>query len=509
MAQPLQSINITAPGFAGLNTQDSPINLEPVFAAVANNCIIDRYGRVGARKGYTQDTTETNSNLGSSAGIEALGEYIDDAGSQIVFSAGNNKIMSGVATLVDVTPAAYTITANDWKMVNFNAHMYFFQRGYQPLVYSSATAAVATMSATAGSAGTPPQGNEAIAAYGRLWVADFAADKSTIYWSDLLNGRAWTGGSTGSIDLSKVWPSGYDEIVALAAHNGFLIIFGKRSILVYSGAAAPATMVLADAINGIGCVSRDSVAYTGADIIFLDKTGVRSLGRTIQEKSIPIGDVSKNVRDDLVDLIATADAPIKCFYSPENAFYLVTFKDINTTYCFDTRRPLEDGSYRATTWTGLVPLAYLRTTAGLMYIGTEGGVGRHRGYLDGTETYLMSYFSHPLTFGSSSQLKFLKKVNLVTIGGPQAAGILNWGYDFGLQFSKQAFNFAGSANPANYNVSEYNEGAEYSYPTTINKPSLNTSGSGVTVTVGIEVTINSFTFSLQEMNIYALIGRVI
>ena len=505
MAQPLQTINIAAPGFAGLNTQDSPVGLSPVFAAVANNCIIDRFGRVGSRKGWTLTTTETNSNLGTSIGIEAIKEFVNDAGTKKVFSAANNKILSGTTTLVDETPAAYTITANNWKILNFNGNLYFFQRDYEPLVYNG----TAVVKMTSVVAGTPPEGNEALAAFGRLWCADFPTDKALIKWSDLLNGSSWAGGSSGSIDLTNVWPNGRDEIVALAAHNNFLIIFGRRSILVYSGADNPATMILADTINGIGCVARDSVAYTGNDILFLDVTGVRSLGRTIQEKSAPIGDVSKNVRDDLRDFIAAEVAPIKCHYNPEEAFYLVTFRTNKTTYCFDTRRPLEDGSFRATLWNSIDTLCYEKTQDNKLLIGTSVGIGVYEGYSDNGSTYLMSYFSHPQTFENPANLKFLKKVSLVTIGGPQATGVLNWGYDYSPVFRKQSLTFTGTSNPANYNLSEYGTDAEYSFPIIVNKPTINTSGSGIAVTVGLEANINNFFFSIQEMNIYALLGRVI
>ena len=505
MAQPLQNITISAPGFAGLNTQDSPIDMSPVFAAVANNCVIDKFGRIGAREGFTLATTTTNDNLGSSIGIEVIKEYVNDAGDKKVFSAANNKILSGTTTLVDETPAGYTITSNNWKIVNFNSNLYFFQQGYEPLVYNGTD----VLEMTDVVAGTPPEAGEAIAAFGRLWAADFATDKSTVYWSDLLNGSSWSGGSSGSIDLSNVWPNGYDEVVALASHNNFLVIFGKRSILVYSGADSPATMELADAINGIGCVARDSIAHTGNDILFLDITGVRSLGRTIQEKSAPLGDVSKNVRDDIRDFIATQTSPIKCHYNPEKAFYLVTFREGNTTYCFDTRRPLEDGSFRATTWTGIAPLCYEKTDDNVLLLGLLEGIGVYGGYSDDNSPYLMSYFSHALTFESPANLKFLKKVSLVTIGGPQSQGVLNWGYDYGLVFKKQAFSFQGSANPANYNISEFNTDAEYSFPIIVNKPTINTSGSGIAVTVGLEANINNFFFSLQEINIYALLGRVI
>jgi hypothetical protein len=52
MPQQLQNITIAAPAFKGLNTQDSPIDGDPSFASVADNCVIDQYGRIGARHGF-------------------------------------------------------------------------------------------------------------------------------------------------------------------------------------------------------------------------------------------------------------------------------------------------------------------------------------------------------------------------------------------------------------------------------------------------------------------------
>jgi hypothetical protein len=87
--------------------------------------------------------------------------------------------------------------------------------------------------------------------------------------------------------------------------------------------------------------------------------------------------------------------------------------------------------------------------------------------------------------------------------------VLNWGYDYSPVFRKQSLAFTGTNNPANYNISEYGTDAEYSFPIIVNKPTINTSGSGIAVTVGLEANINNFFFSIQEMNIYALLGRVI
>ena len=56
-------------------------------------------------------------------------------------------------------------------------------------------------------------------------------------------------------------------------------------------------------------------------------------------------DISANVRDDLVrDTTQETLANIKAVYSDVNAFYLITFPSSSTTYCFDMRKALPDGS---------------------------------------------------------------------------------------------------------------------------------------------------------------------
>lgn len=509
MAQQLQSITITAPGFAGINTQDAPLSQEPTFAAVADNCVIDKEGRIAARKGYTVLSTNGESELGSSAGIESMNEYVSAAGDVEFLSAGNLKIFSGTTTLVDETPAAYTITANNWKFVHFNDHMYMFQRGHSPLVYATHTGVVDEVTTHVHAVGTPPQGHECIAAFGRLWVADTDTNSSTIYWSDLLNGAGWSGGTSGSIDLTKVWPTGYDTIKALATHNGFLIIFGRNSILIYADAASPSSMSLSDTISNIGCVSRDAVVSTGKDIIFLDDSGVRSLARTIQEKSAPIGDISKNVNNDIKSLYAAETGNIKMHYSPREAVVLLNFPELGVVYAFDTRFPLQDGSYRATSWSHINPLCFANTSSELLYIGSTTGVAQYAGYQDNGTSYQLSYFSHPLSFGDTSNLKFLKKINLTTFDGAEATVVLNWAYDYSGNYTKQAYTLPQS-NVAQYNISEFNTDAEYSSSIAlIKRKKINASGHGTVVSVGVDTTVDGNTIALQEINIQALMGRIV
>ena len=510
MAQQLQNITVAAPGFAGLNTQDSPIGVDPSFAAIADNCVIDKLGRIGARKGWAAVSSNGASVLGTSRGIETIYEFIDNSGNKVVLSAGNSKIFKGTTTLTDITPVGYTPTANNWKIVTLNNHVYMYQRGHEPLLGTdeSGSFVLEAMSDHGHSTGTSPQGNEVLAAYGKLWVADVAGNKHTVYWSDTLNGHAWTGGSSGSLDVTLVWPTGFDEIVSLAAHNNFLIIFGKKSILVYSGASSPASMTLTDTIEGVGCIARDSVQHTGTDVLFLSETGVRSFGRTIQEKSMPMRDISKNVRTDLLHLIPLQTNAIKSLYSSEEAFYLLTLPDSNTVYCFDMRRQLEDGANRATTWSSMYPLSFTVLEGGTIYIGLSSGIVKYNGYIDGTNKYEMRYFSNPMDFGNTSNLKFLKKFNLTIIGGQNTPTTLNWGYDYTANYTKQAFTF-GSSNIAEYGIAEYDTTGEYTSSILINTPKVNTSGSGEVVTIGIEAEVNGAAFSIQKIDIHALLGRLI
>lgn len=118
---------------------------------------------------------------------------------------------------------------------------------------------------------------------------------------------------------------------------------GKRSMLVYSGATDPSNMSLSDTVNNIGCVGRDAIQSTGKDILFLDFSGVRSLSRTIQEKSAPIGDISKNVNNDIKSRVQAETGNIKSIYDSNNAFFLINFPTVGVVYCFDTKYPWKTG----------------------------------------------------------------------------------------------------------------------------------------------------------------------
>lgn len=508
MPNALQSLTIGAPAFLGLNTQDSPLSVGENYAETADNCVIDRYGRLGARKGRAL-VTETATELGSSAGLETIYHYVvvsgSDEGSELVFSAGNNKILSGTTTLVDETPSGYSITANNWQVAEQAGHVYFFQKNHEPLVYSDDTEFFEPMSSHTGATGTPPEANCVLAAFGRLWAGDIANDEGTLYWSDTLLGAQWSGGTSGSIDLANVWPNGYDSIVAVEEHNDFLVIFGRRSIVIYTGAEDPSTMEVYDTIKSVGCVDRDTVQSVVGELVFLSDRGLMGLGRVLQDGSAPLDDLSKNVRDGLLLDISDQTSPIKSVYSPEEAFYLLSFTDINKVWCFDVRQKLENNSFRTTEWTQVTLESFHRTRTGTLYLGVTNGLATYSGYQDEDSAYTMKYYTHPLSFGDPSRLKFLKSINITFIGSGDIPGTLFWSYNYGASFTSAQYTVS-NPNVAEYNLAEYNIG-EYTSGILFNKFRKNTTGSGDNVIIGLQALVDSQLVSIQQLDIKAVVGR--
>ena len=518
MTQRLQTFSVQAPGFFGLNTQDSPLTLEAGYASIATNCIIDQYGRIGARKGFSR-VNASSGNLGAND-IKVIHELVQLDGTLTVLFAGNNKLfkLSSTNTVTELTygggGTAPTITNSNWQCASLNGITYFFQSGFDPLIYDPAVSATTfrRVSEKTGYTGTVPLGNIVISAFGRLWVADTTADNVTITFSDLLAGHNWTGGTSGTLNVAQVWPNGSDQIVGLGAHNGFLFIFGKRQILVYSGATTPSSLSLSDSIGNIGCLSRDSIVTTASDIVFLSNSGVRSLLRTIQEKSAPLRDLSKNVRNDLMTYVASETlANIKAVYSEVNAFYLLTLPIAKQVYVFDTKAQLQDGSARVTTWDSIEPTALLAKRNGDLLIGKNGYVGKYETYLDHASTYRFQYYTNYADLGDANVTSILKKISVVVIGGTNQIFTIKWSYDFSGQY------YASQATIPISTVAEYGM-AEYGangipvayYSTGIQIGTLNgqASGYGKVVQTAYEVEINGAAISIQKIEIQAKNGKL-
>lgn len=499
-------------GFRGLNKQAEGAILDPSWATEATNCVFDSAGRLAVRKGFVSQNGTT---ISGSPTISQLFEYRKkDGTTELIYSTSNSKIYKNASTPSDITGTATITVGNDWQFVNFNDKVYGFQQGEQPIVYSGAS--FADLTATSGSA---PTGNCAVAYSGRVWAAD--SDKQTIKYSALLDAAKWAVvDGAGSIDLTSVWPYGMDSIVAMAVFNGNLVIFGKNTILFYTDGTGsslginPTNMYLYDHIGSTGCIARDTIKEVeGADFLFLSTSGVQSLQRLIQEKSNPIENISKNIRDYIIAYVSleTNSIKIKAEYSPQNSFYLLSFPSSSKAFCFDTRSKMEDGTFRVTEWDTLVPAAMVATVSGSLYVGVNavaGKVGLYTGYLDNSATIGFVYSSGWMDFGQdfAIYLKILKSMSAVVFSSTATPVSLKWDVDFEGNFSSGSFTTVAGGS-AEYNVAEYNI-AEFSGGVILTKGKVAADGTGQYVRVGANATINNSQFSLQQISLYSKLGRL-
>jgi hypothetical protein len=523
MAEQLLTGSIAAPGFFGLNTQDSSVQLSSGFALEAFNCVIDQYGRIGARKGWTK----VNTSAASTGNFRAIYEVVKDDGNDVL-SAANNKLYVGTTTLTELAVRnsdntanlTYTITDDNWQISGMpydtgatpSGHAILAQAGHPTLVYHKLGSVAHAHTGAYGlqrlgdiasnlpanytvSDFTP---NVVMTAYGRVWVADIANDRQTVYFSDLLDPTEWKTGTSGYLNISEVVPNN-DPIVALADHNGFLIIFCEKHIVVYENPVDPSSLVLKDTISGVGCIARDSVASIGTDLLFLSSIGVQSLQRVVQEKSLPFRDVSKNVRDGLLSNVNSEVLKyIKAVYFPTDAQYLLALPSTGFTYCFDTRGQLENGGARVTIWKEIKPTAFNVTTTKELYIGKQGYIGKYSGYQDNGVTYRMSYYTNYFDFDNPVQTKIMKKINLVAIGGSAQSVSFKWGFDYTSNYNTQVVALD-TIDVYEYGTAEYNI-ATYSNGIALDSAQVNAGGAGKVVQLGFEADINNAPLSIQKID---------
>jgi len=516
----LQTLSVVSPGFFGLNTQESGVTLSPNFASSAENAVIDKLGRLGARKGWLMQT-DTGVTLLGGAQVEFLMEHVDADNTTLTLSGGNNKLFKAGDNndaLVDVTPAGYTITKNRWKGANINDHTMLVQAGHPPLLATAETGSFVVDLLTdhvAHGSHTPNYGTsyprDVIAGYSRFWVHD----GSTVYWSDDIAGTFphFDGGSSGFVNIASVLPNNVDTITALALHNGFLIIFCERCIVVYGGAETPlaATFAVSDVISGVGCIARDSVQHTGNDLLFLSDTGVRSLGRLLQEKSLPMRDLTKNIRDDLSLDVALERASyghldnVCSVYSEVNAFYLLSIPSQAHVYCLDLRRSLEDGSSRVTKWVSYPATSFLRRRDREVLVGKVDGIGKYSGYTDNNASYYLSYFSPYMDMGAASLIKIIKQLKATVVGGSGQVFILKTNFDYEDNTDSYTYTIKESSI-AEFNVDEFNLG-EFSSGIAIDTVKARVNGSGNAIQIGFEATVFQNPLSVQTIDMFVKTGR--
>ena len=496
----LVSSSIAAPGFYGLNTQESSVTLSSGYALQADNCVIDSEGRLGARKGYVYQTTSG----GTSSSIVGMHDFVGSAGHLDYISWGNGKIYRGLGTLTDLSTGHGT--DNNWQAASLAGSVYLAQAGKAMLRVDS-NFAVTTHPTTSSN----HQFSFVTSAYGRLWAGSTTTDKYTLHGSDLLTG-AFHGGSYASLDFREVWTNGGDELVSAVGFNGRLIVFCKRCIVILSDNTATdleintTNLRVVEILENVGCVSKDSIQAVGDDIYFLANSGLRSLNRVIQEKSNPLADLSINIRDDLVKIInAHSTDNVTSIYSAANAFYLLIFPNSKLIYCFDTRGRLENGGLRVTKWVDTDILSGLSAFDGTLYLGFVNGIAKYTSFQDNGVSYYLAYRTNYFDFDQPTVNKIIKTVGVTVIGGSGQ----NFSVKVGTDYTDQPRSYNRTikqSSVSEYDVAEYNI-AEYTGGDLTDRIKVPVGGHGSVIQLGFEAYINGDQLSIQKFDVYVKQGR--
>lgn len=519
-------INLTSPALRGLNTEAESSLLTPDWATTLNNVIFDSAGRAAVRKGWRTATDTPGAGV-----IMRVHEYVKADGTVKTISSTDADIFN-TASAPTTIEGSLGITEGNIKFLNFNDKCIALGTGTSsnPSVYTG-TGTFATVTVNSG---TAPTGGIGTAAFGRLWVVD--SDGHTIRYCALLDETRWdTADGGGTIDMSRVWPSGQDVVTAIEELAGDLVIFGRNNTVMWTDGQGsdvginPSNIYISDTLPGIGCVSQFAVARARGDLWFVSQAGLQSLSRAMQDKTTPSFNISKNVQSNfLAYLAAESDKDdLTLVHSPKEDFVLCIFPSSNKCACFDIRGQLEDGSYRATEWSTTLQTASYFPNDQHLYgslTGTVGEIMQHAGYSDDGAAYDFSYSSGWLEFGESNQyLKFVKRLtSFMFVGSDTTINFSLW-YDFNTNAQNTAVATTGNQG-AEYNISEFSNSAagigyidpsattlkesEFGGGVALQELVIPGKGGGQYIKVGCNLSTADGNFALQSINLYAKVGRI-
>ena len=507
-------IPLTLPAFKGLNTQASRAILPPEWATKLNNTVINDSAQIAARLGWmSQTTTPASANV-----MTSLYEYLKyDGTSELVAqdsAAAFFRSTDDGDTWTTITGTTSN-TGTSAQFANFNDVIVASTGDGEPMIRWTGAGTFADVTDS-------PDGTCLLSAFGRVWGSD--ASGTAVLYSALLDETDWTGTDAGSQDMKNIWPQG-DNVVALAAFNGSLVIFGSRNIAIYTDGQGselgidPTQMYLADTITGTGCIARDSVVNVDGDLWFLSQNGLQSLGRLVQEKSNPIMNLSRHIQDYLKGYVDGSSASdIRAVFSPDDRFYLLSLPvgsgtlEAGRSFAFDTRGKMEDGTVRVMgEWTNLVPTAAVvkKDRTFLSAIRTAlGEVGNYSGSDDDGDAYTFDYESGWLDITESQGFKIIpKRLSGIFFTEAAATVTFKWAFDFMGTFNSAQVTYSDAGAGAEFGVGEWGED-EFGGGATQRSGRVAGKGTGEFIKLGVLTPIQGAGFAVQLLDIFAKVGRL-
>lgn len=495
--------NFDTPGIAGLNKQGRTAILGQEWATRAGNLVIDGEGRLAHRLGTKAINVDTDD---TSTAIQTQFVGTNNSGTPTRYAGtadGTIWELDGSNMWQDVSGAGGLGGDGNYQFSMFNGKVLAWHADGAELVQSAPGANFANIG------GTAKPGTAMYCGWGRVWVVD----GDTLWYTDAVLVET---AMTVYFELRHVWPEGHDVPVAITEFNGNLVVFGEHSIIIYSSPDDVANMVKADAIAGTGCINRDTVQNIGTDVLFLSHDGLKSLGRVIQEKSLPLSGVAPHMRDYIMTEYASSTAiNVTSCFSERNGLYILSLQ--GTTIVVDTRLRLPDGGFRVTEWDTFQ--AVTEDYDGGLLLSRDDNANRafkYQGILDdvlsdgtGGSSVLGDFESGWIDFSAAEAgmlLKFLKRIKLSVAGGSNATLQLKWYFDYSELPATVNATIAATATTAQYGIAQYSID---NYGTDVDVTELGKPGrkGGRVLKFGFSTVDSETALAINQISLYAKVGK--
>lgn len=510
MAGALINTPLGAIGSAGMNTQQSNIDLPPQFGLLALNCYADDAGRPTARKSMALQSS-ANVDLGTSHIYRGFRHNKSD-GSSVMIMAGPDLLYRSSNGVTVTTLSGGTYTGYAWQFASLNGKVFAVLSGTTGSYFDESTWARTNLT-------TP--GSVTFAgihsAYGRLW----AITGTTLYWSDLLDGTNFSTGASGSMDLQKLHTQFRDTAIAVTSFNRQIVVLCRNSIFVLGLADdlnpnnTLLPIYLRDFVPNVGCAARDTVVSTGDDVLFISDDGVRSLSRSmsVQQGPAPLTDVSQLNKNYTVTNLVLGNSTLNltATWHPKKAWYMVFAAATNEVWVFDFGQRVPGTQLpRLFIWrmgATKFPRCGLYFSDGLMWYGSKSGMYTMESF-DVTDAYTMSVTTGWLSLGGPERIDMYKRAMVNLSGGSGQTALLKWAVDFDDNTERSVgFTLDSSSVVYEYNVDEYTV-AEYGSGAATAEVYMNLGGAGKVIKFTLEIPVQGYAVTLNNMLVFTKQGRI-
>ena len=307
----------------GLDARKSVMTLPPGSLRYANNVHVTRGGELKKRKAFVPYATLPAGSVGLAATRDSLVVYGNG-----VQTPGNNIVWVNVGGVPN-----NMMDSARWSAGNMGSVL--MQDGTRKLMLNSAEVTTWGFTKAGGAPATKPA---ALCTYrGKV----YGAESESLFGSELYNPNVWNPTATGSFvtDVSMQSET-MAKLNAMCVFQGSLVLFSEDGIQVWEIDPDPAKNYLARSLTNTGCLSPKTVLNFGNfDVVFLAKSGIRSLKARQSADIMSVMDIGTPV-DDLVSELVTNVTPDVLKYKafsivePESAQLWMSLGDVIMVHSF-------------------------------------------------------------------------------------------------------------------------------------------------------------------------------